>query len=117
MDSTELQHEIKKLLKEMGWTIARAARHIYYEENDTDNEDEINKFIEKFKKKLSRTTTSIEYLENIQRILCEQRSAKHCEEIKPRHLKLQYISESIYREIIMISHELDRDISKKYRDK
>lgn len=108
MRTKELQDEIKKLLAEMHWTQAEAARRVYYEIKDSDDADDIRRYIESFKKKLSRSTTPPEHLEQIFKKLCIQREVQ-----KSRVLKLTYvpgpsISTDLQREMQKISRILDQ---------
>lgn len=67
----ELQREIKNLISGLGWSQKRFAREIYFETHEVHNDDEERRFVEKFKKELSRTTIKperlVEYLNVISR--------------------------------------------------
>lgn len=53
----QLQGEIKRLIQQLGKSQNEAARLIYTETNDFDDEDEIKRFEGRFKKQLQRETT------------------------------------------------------------
>lgn len=107
MDPKKLQHEIKKLLREIGWTQAKAARCIYCENNEFDDEDEIRRYEEAFKKHLSRPTTPPEYLKNIYDTLCRQRPAQRLRKIKPTYVPGPTLPPAIRSEMLRISREFD----------
>ncbi len=56
----QLQGEIKRLIQQLGKSQNEAARLIYTETNEFDDEDEIKRFEGRFKKQLQRKTTKPE---------------------------------------------------------
>lgn len=72
MDIADLQRNIKRLLKELGWSQKELARKIYAVRNDIDDEDEIERFEESLKKQLKRTTTDPELLQSYLNIIFRQ---------------------------------------------
>lgn len=109
MTTKELQAEIKKLIKGMGWKQAEAARHVFWETTDSENEVELSRYVETFKKKLSRPSTPPEHLEAILCILCRQKSAKLVA-IKPVFLPGPTLDTSLRRELRAISRAMDREV-------
>ncbi len=110
MGAKKLQQEIKKLLREMGWTQAKAARCIYCENNELDDEDEIRRYAEAFKKQLNRPTTAPEYLKNVYDTLCRQRPAQRLRKVKPTYVAGPALPPTIQVEMLKISQEFDRQI-------
>lgn len=64
MGTTELQKEIKSVIATIGWNQNKLALVLYTELHDTDVEEEINRFKERVKKDLSRSSTKEEKLKN-----------------------------------------------------
>lgn len=110
MSTEELQDEIKKLCKQMGWSLQRAARCIYCELNDSDDEDGIRHFTEVFKKHLSRATTAPEKLQNYLDILSRQRDAKKIGVIKPTYISTGNLPPDLEKELRTISRNIDRKL-------
>ncbi len=110
MRTNKLQREIKELLAEMHWTLAAAARCVHCEMSDSDDEAEIQRYVECFKKKLSRPTTPPEHLEEILKILCLQRPAQHLRKVKPTYVPGPFLNPDLEREMRAISRALDREL-------
>lgn len=110
MDAKKLQGEIKKLIRQMGWTQARAARCIYCELNELDDDTEIRRYEESFKKQLNRPTTSAEYLKRVYDILCRQRPARDLRKIKPTYVPGPSLHPAIQDGMLKISQEFDREV-------
>lgn len=110
METQRLQREIKKLLKRMNWSQSEAAKRIYCEKNDSDNDDEISRFIERFKKQISRKTTNSSVLESYYDILCIQREVVTREGVALRYIAGNILDPMIMREIISISREISDDL-------
>jgi hypothetical protein len=109
MTTEELQAEIKKLIRGMGWSLAEAARHVFWETEDSDDEDEIRRHVETFKKKLSRPSTPPEHLEAILSTLCRQKAAKLVA-IKPVYVPGPSLAPSLRSELRAISREIDPEM-------
>jgi hypothetical protein len=63
MDTSEAQSLIRKFSEQLGWSQAKLARELYIELYDEDDDAEIARFMEKLKKQLNRSSTSVERLE------------------------------------------------------
>lgn len=112
MTTKELQAEIKTLIRGMGWKQAEAARHVYLETTEVENDAELGRYVEAFKKKLSRPSTPPELLEAILRILYRQKSAKLVA-IKPVYVPGPSLDPSIRRELLAVSRNMDREMEDK----
>lgn len=110
MDAKKLQEEIKKLIREVGWTQAEAARIVYCDNNDTDNEEEIRRYVERFKKLLCRKTTPPERLANIMNVLRCQRAAEKTGRIKLNYVPGSKLDATLRDKMILISREFDREM-------
>lgn len=110
MTTEKLQHEIKKLLAEMHWTQAQAARCIHCEQVDSDNEDEIRRYEATFRKKLRRHTTPPEHLNDILKILSQQREALRLGKIKLDYIPSAHIPHDSQIEMRRISRIIDTEI-------
>lgn len=110
MSTEKLQNEIKKLLAEMNWTLAAAARRVYYEIHDSDDPREIERFVETFKKRLSRSTTRAEHLEKILQVLCTQRDAQKLRTVKPVYIPSHALEPVTERKMREISRAFDREL-------
>ena len=108
----EIQSFIKKIASELGWTQNRLARIIYTEIYDFDDDEEIRKFQEKFKKELQRTTTKLERLKEYVDILIRHPEAKNINLIFNKKLPKHSISLNIISDFYEISHEIDKIIKK-----
>ncbi|HFQ5036697.1 TPA: hypothetical protein ACGUT1_004323 [Vibrio vulnificus] len=63
IETQNLQREIKEIIKALGWSVPKFASSYFIDMNDRDiPEDEIQSFIEKVKKQLTRQTTKKEIL-------------------------------------------------------
>jgi len=111
MNTKDLQHEIKTLLAEMRWTQVEAARTVHCEINESeDDEGEINRYVEAFKKQLNRPTTPSDHLQVIFDILCRQRDALRLRKIKPTYLPGPYLDSALRNKIRTISRSFDREM-------
>lgn len=66
------QNELKEWLKKLGLSQNIFAERVFYEMNESDNEEEIKRFIERFKKAINRDSTDIKLIESYLKILYEQ---------------------------------------------
>lgn len=110
MNAEELQREIKKLIDEMGWTQAEAARRVYCELNESDDVDELRRYVEVFKKRLNRPSTAPDHLRIIFKALCEQREVQQLRTIKPTYIPGATLDPELQREMRRISRAFDRDV-------
>lgn len=116
MDAKKRQHEIKELLQRFGITQAAAARWVYREQNEVDDPDEIVKFEEKFKKQLSRDTTSAKRLGEILRILRRHPTIRKANKVTPDFVASPLLDARLQRELRVISRSLDEEIARIHED-
>lgn len=109
MTTQELQASIKWVIRELGWGVAKAGRRIYCELNDTDNEDEIRRFIENFKKHISRKTTPPEKLKLYLNALREIEEVNDLEIVFPSYVPSGHLDQSLQRRLEETSQKLNRD--------
>ena len=85
--NTELKEQQKLLkdwLKKLGLTQPIFAERVFYYINDSDNEEEIKQFIERFKKAINRNSTDIKLIESYLDILFEQNEFLKLGLVKPQ---------------------------------
>ncbi len=80
------QQELKDWLKKLGLSQNVFAERVFYEINESDNEQEIQQFIERFKKAINRESTDIGLIESYLKILYQQNE----------FLKLGLVSHEVY---------------------
>ena len=66
------QQELKDWLKKLGLSQNVFAERVFYEINESDNEQEMQQFIERFKKAINRESTDIGLIESYLKILYQQ---------------------------------------------
>ncbi|MCK7596466.1 hypothetical protein M0G74_04175 [Microbulbifer sp. CAU 1566] len=109
-ETTRLQQEIKQLIDELGWKQNLIAEKIYYEENDTDNEDELRRFQERFKKELSRGTTKPERLKKYLSMIPDLPGAEGIDLVSNKFVPTGAISDALVTGLKAISKEIDTEI-------
>ncbi len=80
----EKQKLLKDWLKKLGLTQPVFAERVFYYLNDSDNEEEIKQFIERFKKAINRNSTDIKLIESYLDILFEQNEFLKLGLVKPQ---------------------------------
>lgn len=115
MQTALLQKEIKSLLKAMGWSQNQAAMCVYYEENEDGAEDEaeLRRYEESFRKCLNRPKTPPEYLEKVLAILSDLREAKRLGEVAPVFVPGPALSDDVRQKMREISRTISIAIKKK----
>ncbi|HGK7311451.1 hypothetical protein [Aeromonas hydrophila] len=111
-DSVEIQFQIKSLIAELGWTQNKLAEILYIELNDIDNEDEIERFQERLKKELQRSTTKAEKLKTYLDIIVRHRDTKKIDVVFNKHIPLGFISSTLSQAMGDISKEIDKTYKK-----
>ena len=66
------QQELKDWLKKLGLSQNVFAQRVFYAMNESDNEEEIKQFTERFKKAINRDSTEIGLIERYLKILYQQ---------------------------------------------
>jgi hypothetical protein len=105
-----LQNQIKDLAEKLGWTQNALARKLYCEINEVDDEDEILRFQERFKKELQRPTTNSEKLKRYIIIIISHPDAAKLGLVFNKHMPLKAISDELSNGLMKISRELDREL-------
>ncbi|MAJ68054.1 MAG: hypothetical protein CL584_00160 [Alteromonadaceae bacterium] len=103
----QLQGEIKRLIQQLGKSQNEAARFIYTETYEFDDDDEIKRFEGRFKKQLQRKTTKPEFLQGYLNILTSWYESKGCNKKQLGAIKPKKISAFIAAEMRKLSEELD----------
>ncbi len=80
----EKQKLLKDWLKKLGLTQPIFAERVFYYINDSDNEEEMKQFIERFKKAINRNSTDIKLIESYLDILFEQNEFLKLGLVKPQ---------------------------------
>lgn len=80
----EKQQILKDWLKKLGLSQNIFAERVFYYMNDSDNEEEIKQFIERFKKAINRDSTDIKLIESYLDILFEQDEFLKLGLVKPK---------------------------------
>ena len=83
MKKSEKQNFLRTLIEKMGWSYNAFARRWIWEKNDTDDEAEIRRFEEKFKKHLTRETTRESLVDSYIEFLFQQPEAEKIDYVKP----------------------------------
>lgn len=110
MTTADLQTEIKKLLRRLGWSQDQAAQWVYGEQYDDDDAAERCRFSEAFRKKLNRPTTPPEWLQEVLAILSEQPDARKIAPPVPRPAKSPHLPEAIQRAMRTAGRQMAKEI-------
>jgi len=92
----EKQQYLKNWLKKIGISQKNFAERVFYCKYDSDNEEEIKHFFEKFIKHINRNSTDIKLIESYLDILFEQNE----------FLKLSFVKPQFHYEDVGKSHEI-----------
>lgn len=103
----KLQDEIRHLIRRLGITQNQAARLIYTEINDFDDDEEIRRFEEKFKKQLQRETTKAECLQEYFDLLTKQYETRKGNMKSPKAVKPKILSAFLADQMRGVSERLD----------
>lgn len=79
----EKQQDLKNWLKKLGLSQNIFAERVFYYMNDSDNEEEMKLFVDRFKKAINRDSTDIKLIESYLNILLEQNEFLRIGLIKP----------------------------------
>jgi len=80
----EKQQNLKDWLKKLGLSQNIFAERVFYYMNESDNEEEMKQFIERFKKAINRDSTDIKLIESYLDILFEQNEFLKLGLVKPK---------------------------------
>ncbi len=111
METKELQNEINELLARLGWSKNKAAKIIFTElYEDNDDPEDIKKFGKSFIKSLSRDSTKPKKLAEYLRALSMQKEIRKLDGILPSYQKTGLISSFMENEMCKISKEINEVI-------
>ena len=106
----EVLQKISISLAKIGWSKNEFARSYYWEKEPYGTDEEEKKFVEKLKKQLLRTSTSIEKLENFLTFLLNQREDNSRENDIRNKISSQKFSPKFLKEMKAISKEIAEKI-------
>jgi hypothetical protein len=111
-ETIELQNKIKELIKSLGWSQNDLAKILFCEFNDErDDEDkEIEKFQEIFKKELQRETTPSERLQEYLSVITRHSDFKKIGLTLNQYIPSGELNSSLIKEMARISKEIDRKL-------
>lgn len=113
-ETAELQAQIKKIIKQLGWSQNQFAKSYYTHTHDWDDDDEILKFQECLKKELQRTTTSKERLLTYLYFLNQDEKVQKMDLVANKHIPLgSGLSQTFIIEMEKISKFIDSEMQKK----
>jgi hypothetical protein len=107
LQTIQLQDEIRQIIGQLGMTHNQAAKYIYTEIHDFDDDEEIGRFQESFKKKLQRKTTKPECLQDYLVTLKNHYETRNGNKKKPSAVKPKKLSAFIAKEMSRLSEDLD----------
>lgn len=109
----EKQKELKEWIKKIGYSQNGFAQY-FYNEIESENEEETKQFQEKFKKQLQRKTTSIESIQKYLDFLFKLPKFEELGYIKPSYIKNKNFSDIFNEEMLKISKKLTDTIQNDY---
>lgn len=104
----ELQEVIKQLCNRIGWSQKRLAREIFYELNDIDDEAEMQRFEESFKKALSRPTTRPDQLQHYLDVMRRITSVDKADLIVPQYQSTNLLDPELEKALIEASKDINK---------
>jgi hypothetical protein len=106
-EAQEIKAQIKSLAAELGWTQNQLAQKLYMELHEVENDAEMVKFQERFKKDLQRGTTKVEKLQRYLELMVNHYDAKKINLNFKKHIPLKTISLALSKAMKEISKEID----------
>lgn len=109
-----LQREIKRLIKQLGWSQKRFGRELLAmtDEGDCANEKEVEQFEERVKKHLSRSATKPELLQRYLHQLQQHEAFANLKVVVPRFVPTDGFNANFVEGMQLISMRLDEDLLK-----
>ncbi len=114
MSAEELQCQIKSLISELNWKLPKLAEVLFVALNDDDvcdEKSEIEKFYEKLKGHLKRSSTPPDLLKKYINIITNHSEYIESSVLVPKYIPSQGISESLRSEIEATSKAITRRLS------
>ena len=106
----ELQKDIKSLISKLGWSQKRFASEIYFETHEVHNDDEERRFIENFKKELTRSTIKPEKLVEYINTISRHSEVDKLNLIKPSLADHDCLSDAFKKEMKSISESISKSL-------
>jgi len=103
------QKELKDWIEKIGFTRNKFAQY-FYNDTESENEEETKQFQEKFKKQLQRKTTKIETIDKYLKFLYELPEFDKLNYIKPNYIVDNDISDIFNRRMKKISENITNKI-------
>lgn len=113
-ETEQLQREIKKLIKQLGWSQKRFARELLAmtDEGDCATEKEVEQYEERMKKYLSRPATKPELLQQYLHQLQHHDAFANLKVVVPRFVPLEGFNMNLMKGMQVISMRLDEALLK-----
>jgi hypothetical protein len=111
-DLKEKQQVLKDWLKKLGLSQNIFAERVFYYMNDSDNEEEMKQFIERFKKAINRDSTDIKLIESYLDILFEQNEFLKLGLVKPVFHYENDFDDSFNKKMREISKNISEELEK-----
>ncbi|WP_462171623.1 hypothetical protein [Pseudoalteromonas xiamenensis] len=111
MNSKKLSEDIEEMIAKAGLSKRAISNYIFCEiEDNFDDEDNMLRFYEKFKKKLKRETTNVSELKRYKEIILRHPSIRKSQQITPNKLTVGAIPESMERNIRGIAKDFLKEL-------
>lgn len=108
----EKQQILKDWLKRLGLSQNTFAERVFYYMNDSDNEEEIKQFIDRFKKAINRDSTDIKLIESYLDILFKQNEFLKLGLVKPVFYYENDFDDSFNKKMREISKNISQQLEK-----
>ncbi|BCE00699.1 hypothetical protein [Marinicellulosiphila megalodicopiae] len=106
-DSEILKKQIKMVIGQLGWKMNQLARVIYTEEHEIDNDDEIKRFEETFKKQFQRKSDNTERFKRYLRIISMHPDFVRLDMVLPVYVENERLSKRMIDKMKNISKLID----------
>jgi len=107
------QEELKEWIKKISYTKNQFAQH-FYNDTQSEHEDETKKFQETFKKHLSRKSTPIQTIQKYLDFLFELQEFEALGYIKPSYIENKNFTDTFNKKMLQISKKLTDNIKEEY---
>ena len=108
-----LQSEIKRSIKNLGWSQNRLGREVYFSRYDDDDEIEMSRMVEKVKKHLSRSTAKCEILEQYLSVISSHPEFTKSQRVIPSYVSLRELEPQLELEMKLISKSVTKLVEEK----
>lgn len=105
----ELQQIIKQLCSRVGWSQKRLAREIFYELNDVEDDEEMQRFEESLKKVLSRPKTKPELLQYYLDVMRNIPAVQRADLILPQYVSTNLLDPELEKALIQVSKSITKE--------